>query len=1077
MTSPERSRVRELGHLCIPASAGSGKTFRLAHRYIQLLVNKVPPERIAAMTFSRKAAGEIFDTIVRQLCKAADREEDAAEVSEHANVTGLGPGDYLVLLRSLLDCMDRLQVGTLDSFAVRIVRSFPLELGITMEFEVMETGGSVARAARNEVLRGILERRNLDLSSQEAFLQSFKQATYGQEQKGLGRSLDRFVDDFHSEFRALPVESGWGVQETIWPGSSPWLNPVKNLDVHVRCIREFAASRDFKERVAKKWFEFADAVTVYVPGSPWSGAIKYMMERLLPVTEDLQAGHAKVRLFTTDCELNADLCRACLGLVTHVMWCEIRKSLETTKGVFQVLRRFEAIYDERVRKRGRLTFDDIQFLLSPNTPAGGGMPLSGIPGDDRLYIDYRLDARLDHWLLDEFQDTSDLQWSVLENLIDEVVQDPSGTRTFFYVGDVKQAIYGWRGGNARLFDQIKNRYKKTIGKEVLKKSYRSSPPIIKCVNAVFSSLPADQLLENTRARWAEAWEDHEVAAGHVPEDGLVSLVSPAAETGRFDLAAAILQEIDPVARGLTVALLVRTNDEGTELVSLLRRTCEGMPIVHEGHAGVLDNPVVNALLALVKAAAHPGDVFAWKHVRMTPLGNVAQDRGLTRETLAQAVLGQVHATGFRGVCREWGDALAKIVVLDEFGRRRLDDLVDAAGEFDAGGSRDAGSFLDFMVSYTLREGSSRNAVRVMTIHQAKGLGFDVVILPALQGRPIRGGGRADVITAHDVESENPRWTLQMPRKLVAESDEVLRNELQRHEEEKGFEALCVLYVSMTRARNAMYMIVDRPKSTTTAYPAANFLLDQLEDSGVKGGDPPTAFGDRPAHCHYARGTWDWYHSYPVQASNPEPGISTPSPTGKKSVRAVPPGAMSRHVDGQYPFADAAEDERQLGLAIHSLFEQVEWLSESDVMETIASWKETAPFPGGVSEAAADHFQAACHAGEVKALLEGPSRGRVVWRERPFQVMWDGELQSGRFDRVVVHSDESGVAQSASIIDFKSVSVGGGENLSRIAESHRDQLLHYRRALSKLLSVSEKKIECSLVFTSVGKVIDLPASTT
>jgi ATP-dependent helicase/nuclease subunit A len=77
----------------------------------------------------------------------------------------------------------------------------------------------------------------------------------------------------------------------------------------------------------------------------------------------------------------------------------------------------------------------------------------------RLYIDYRLDCKLDHWLLDEFQDTSDLQWEVLRNLADEILQDASGQRSFFYVGDVKQAIYGWRGGNARLFGKILEQYR------------------------------------------------------------------------------------------------------------------------------------------------------------------------------------------------------------------------------------------------------------------------------------------------------------------------------------------------------------------------------------------------------------------------------------------------------------------------------------------------------------------------------------------------------------------------------------------------------------------------------------------
>ena len=103
--------------------------------------------------------------------------------------------DCLSLLESLLEAMDRLQIGTLDSFAVRIVRAFPLELGIPMEFDVMESGGSVARAARSEVLRGILERRLVKLSAQEGVLQSFKQATFGEERKSLVRELDRFVKE------------------------------------------------------------------------------------------------------------------------------------------------------------------------------------------------------------------------------------------------------------------------------------------------------------------------------------------------------------------------------------------------------------------------------------------------------------------------------------------------------------------------------------------------------------------------------------------------------------------------------------------------------------------------------------------------------------------------------------------------------------------------------------------------------------------------------------------------------------------------------------------------------------------
>ena len=106
-----------------------------------------------------------------------------------------------------------------------------------------------------------------------------------------------------------------------------------------------------------------------------------------------------------------------------------------------------------------LSFNDAQYLLTANKSAGSGLVITrDVDAQDRLYIDYRLDCQLDHWLLDEFQDTSDLQWAVLHNLLDEILQDDSGRRSLFYVGDVKQSIYRWRGGNPRLFGAILDHY-------------------------------------------------------------------------------------------------------------------------------------------------------------------------------------------------------------------------------------------------------------------------------------------------------------------------------------------------------------------------------------------------------------------------------------------------------------------------------------------------------------------------------------------------------------------------------------------------------------------------------------------
>ena len=119
-----------IGHKAISASAGSGKTFQLAHRYIELMARGVEPDRIIALTFSRKAAGEIFDSVVRYLCQAASSPEAALRTGKLINRRDMGQREFLQILRELLESLHRLHIGTLDSFTVGVAKTFPLELGI-----------------------------------------------------------------------------------------------------------------------------------------------------------------------------------------------------------------------------------------------------------------------------------------------------------------------------------------------------------------------------------------------------------------------------------------------------------------------------------------------------------------------------------------------------------------------------------------------------------------------------------------------------------------------------------------------------------------------------------------------------------------------------------------------------------------------------------------------------------------------------------------------------------------------------------------------------------------------------------
>jgi len=176
--------VKPITHEAISASAGSGKTFQLAHRYIRLLAGGVKPERIIALTFSRKAAGEIFDSIITYLYRAATSPETARTTSEIIDIPSLCQNDFLRLLREMMNSLHRLQIGTLDSFTVGIIRSFPMELGISGAFQVMESEGALARTARQEVLGRIFNHHYVNQTTQREFLEALNRRPLARRRKG-----------------------------------------------------------------------------------------------------------------------------------------------------------------------------------------------------------------------------------------------------------------------------------------------------------------------------------------------------------------------------------------------------------------------------------------------------------------------------------------------------------------------------------------------------------------------------------------------------------------------------------------------------------------------------------------------------------------------------------------------------------------------------------------------------------------------------------------------------------------------------------------------------------------------------
>ena len=1081
----------------ILASAGSGKTWQLTNRYIglmalQLRTGSVAPERILAATFTRKAAGEFFDSILVKLAEAASDPKKAASLAGDpadplsAILATLDPSDYTRLLREFIRRMPRLFLGTLDSFFANLLRAFPAEFGLTGDFEVMdEYQAAVARARVYEAVFSSRPGLGRDGDpARAAFLEAFRLATLGSEENRVFKQLDGFIDDLHELYLEAPSASRWGRAGAIWEdGGRHWLpgeiDPEKEVRRLETALRSLEASG---QKIEWKWWTpFFEALSGHRPGMPLVNPIKYVAKQVLPVWSDVLAGSAGVKFNRTVQLLDRAVCDPLRAIFQWIVGGELSVKLQRTRGVRDLLQHYEAVYAEQVRRRGRLTFQDAQLLLAgPGGEEGGKAPIfTQIPGpDERLRIDYRLDARYDHWLLDEFQDTNLLQWRVIANLIDEVVQDESGTRSLFQVGDLKQAIYAWRGGDTRLFTDIAARYNthdERLKRRHLDISWRSGHDVIDPVNRVFgdrAALAAIELPEATLSQWE--WHDHRVSPKGEHYDGCTYLLNPVAPSGDkpepedvHALVAGILEEIDPVRRGLSCAILVQKNQEGEALVDALRARI-GIPVVSESEIFIAtDNPLNRALLAVFQVAAHPGDRFAWQHLTMGPLRTSAEVGEGSPEAFSSRLLAAVFEEGFEASVRIWTDRFEAALgsPLDTYTRGRAEEFALAARSFDESGSRDLDEFLLFLGKHRIRETVSSNAVQVMTIHKSKGLTFDAVILPDLGGNSLTTARRSFGVKkngAREVE-----WILDLPRKEFVEADPVLREHAAEREAEAAYEALCKFYVAMTRASRANYLITMPRGDSATSQNFVKLLEDTLAT------DPLSAeFGGVPAtvlyQSHTAKTNRRWFEAFHPSAAAEESAPKAvrgvdPALARKRLRRRTPSGSEDFTVTAAQIFTPAGSVAREFGTLVHALFEEIEWSGECDFETLAARWRETRDATTGLEDAL-EQVCGVLNDPVAAAALARPGDHAEAWRERSFEILLGEEWLSGTFDRVVIERTPAGVPERATILDFKTDRVATLEEIDAAVTKYRPQLETYREVLRRITGLPATSIRCRLLFT-------------
>ncbi len=291
------------------------------------------------------------------------------------------------------------------------------------------------------------------------------------------------------------------------------------------------------------------------------------------------------------------------------------------------------------------------------------------------------------------------------------------------------------------------------------------------------------------------------------------------------------------------------------------------------------------------------------------------------------------------------------------------------------------------------------------------------------------------------------------------------------EAEACYESLSLLYVAMTRAKRAMYVITKAPgKSTSRNFP--KLLAETLgEDS------KSIRVGKLDFAGVFAEGESDWFTQLapasPAVRATPEPGHLDPA-----SVR------KSRRLAARRPSAEKAGERNALqigsleghggadfGTAVHELFAEVEWAEAKNVEALAASWRSR-----GVRDDARDEVLACLRAPELAAVWTRPSAPRTeVWRERAFEMVFDGAWVTGVFDRVVVERDGGGRALRATVVDFKTDRMAGAEQMAEAVGRHAGQLNLYRQVAAVLTGLKVGAVSCELVFTRLRRVAQVPAA--
>jgi ATP-dependent exoDNAse (exonuclease V) beta subunit len=1017
----------------IRASAGTGKTRDLSSRYIGLLALGESPDRILATTFTKKAAGEIRERVFSRLAQAAQSVEKAQELGLSFGNTHFSAANALELLVRITKDQHRLMITTLDGLFISIARSFALELGLSADWRIASTHES--ELLREEAVRGLFER------NQRAVALELVRAIHGGLfARSVHTQIVRDVTALYQLYLFSPASAWNWIQPALTPAESEY---ASNLDL----IESIQAPLTKSQAPDKRWSAQLKSLHRLVERRDW---LELLNNGLVKAVIDQSYSYYKL-------ELEDKLCQAIVWVLSEARReTSIRLKLQLG-ALHTMLDHYDQSYRVTQRRLSVLGFDDVKQHLARSALFG-----------KLEHIYYRLDSRISHLLLDEFQDTSMTEWRVLQPIASEILAK-GDAGSFFCVGDVKQAIYGWRGGEAEIFATM-DTYWPELEAETKQTTYRCAPAVIEFVNQVFFSLPQVTCLDKYResvSTWGERFEQHHAA--RVELEGCVELQIVAKDGEAVaSRVACLVQELTVRYPQASIGILVRSNKAVAEIIDAFSQLTEQLEVSEEGGNPLTDSAAVRIILSLLKYLEHPGDTLARFHLEH---GEIAKVLGVPAAEAIESLRAWQLTLRSQLITKGYGSSIAAWVELinSRFSSRdriRLDQLVDLGYRFDT----QRGLVSDYFIEFVMHEKvdlPSEASIRVMTVHQSKGLEFDIVILPQLEAAFRSPQGVL-------VERESALSDACRIAPAHKSADRILMPELQAmYDEAYGksvSEALSLLYVAVTRARQGMYLVV--PEELRKGYASFAKIIQEAY------------FGLAQPEGRILTGSVDWKLQSTEAHKAPTAEYVACSKDvfkAKRISRRHLPQGLSPSVIAQHHYEPntlsqgLAHYARVRGVVLHALLESISWIDDFNVdLDQSFSLCRKQGLSSLMAEKLVTEFQQLVTQSGLKSAL---SRKRysdkadvMLYRERRFAHLHEGKLLSGAFDRLVVES-ENGRDVRAEVIDFKSERLPVGVSALEVAERYRMQLSQYCLVAERLTG-PDCKIKGFILFIENGEMVEV-----